>query len=63
VSDTTHVDGFLAAIDNGSTIGGYASYGGITRTDLGVTAGKIGAGSKFGYMRETPSMVEYAKAA
>jgi hypothetical protein len=63
MSDTIHLDGFLAAIDNGSTIGGYASYGGITRTDLGIAAGKFGAGSKFGYMRETPSMVEYAKAA
>jgi hypothetical protein len=36
VSDTIHVDGFLAAIDNGSA---YASYGGITRADLGVPNG------------------------
>ena len=32
VSDTIHVDGFLAALDNGTA---YASYGGITRADLG----------------------------
>jgi hypothetical protein len=36
VSDTIHVDGFLAAIDNGSN---YASYGDITRADLGVANG------------------------
>jgi hypothetical protein len=36
VSDTIHVDGFLAAIDNGNA---YASYGGITRADLGVPNG------------------------
>jgi hypothetical protein len=36
VSDVIHVDGFLAALDNGSV---YASYGGVTRSDLGVVNG------------------------
>lgn len=60
VSDTIHVDGFLAALDNGNT---YSAYAGVTRADLGVANGKIGAVVKSGYMLETPSMVEYAKAA
>jgi hypothetical protein len=41
VSDVIHVDGFLAALDNGNT---YTSYGGVTRTDLGVAAGTNNAG-------------------
>lgn len=36
VSGALHVDGFLAAIDNGDT---YAAYGGVTRADLGVANG------------------------
>jgi hypothetical protein len=37
-SGTINLDGFDQALDNGG-LGGYASYGGITRTDLGVPAG------------------------
>lgn len=41
VSSTLDLDGFDQAIDNGST---YASYGGITRADLGVANGTNNAG-------------------
>ncbi len=36
VSDTIHVDGFLAALDNGLT---YGSYAGVDRSDLGIADG------------------------
>jgi hypothetical protein len=36
VSSTLHVDGLLGAIDNGDI---YTSYGGVTRSDLGVANG------------------------
>lgn len=36
LSPTINLDGFIQALDNGNN---YASYGGITRTDLGVIAG------------------------
>ena len=57
VSSPIDLDGLLSAIDNGSA---YASYGGITRSELGVVNGKFGAVVKSDYMRETPSICGYS---
>lgn len=50
-SATINLDGFLQALDNGNI---YTSYGGITRTDLGVTAGTNNQGIN-GYVNTLPT--------
>lgn len=59
-SGTLQLDGLQQAVDNGTL---YSTYGNITRSDLGVTNGKIGAVVKSDYMLENPSISRYAKAA
>lgn len=58
-SATTQLDGMQSALDDGSE---YATYGGITRTDLGVTAGTVGGINAYNATMATFSMGSFQTA-